>query len=82
MGEGGRIPDVALVDVALAGASGIDYATELRAKYPTVGVVFTTGFAHREAPARRSGMGEVLRKPFRPNELFAVIERAARNRPA
>ncbi len=76
--EGGRDPDVLLVDVALAGASGIDYANELRAKYPTVGVVFTTGFPHREAPARRSGMGEVLRKPFRPHELFALIERAGR----
>ena len=76
--EGGRDPDVLLVDVALAGASGIDYANDLRAKYPTVGVVFTTGFPHREAPARRSGMGEVLRKPFRPHQLFALIDRAGR----
>ena len=33
------------------------------------------------APARRRGMGEVLRKPFRPHELFDVIDRASRNRP-
>lgn len=79
---GGRPPDVLLVDVALVGASGIDYATALRTQYPTVGIVFTTGFAHREAPARRSGMGEVLRKPFRPAELFASIDRASRQRPA
>ena len=74
--EGRMAPDVLLVDVALGGANGIDYASELRVRYPSMGIVFTTGFAHREAPARRSGMGEVLRKPFRPHELFAVIGRA------
>ena len=75
--EYGRSPDVLLVDVALAGASGIDFAEAVRVTFPSIGVVFTTGFAHREPMARRAGIGEVLRKPFRPQQLFDIIGRAA-----
>lgn len=75
--EYGRSPDVLLVDVALAGASGIDFAEAVRVRFPSIGVVFTTGFAHREPMARRAGIGEVLRKPFRPQQLFDIIGRAA-----
>jgi CheY-like chemotaxis protein len=77
LAEHGQQPDVLLVDVALAGESGIDLAEDVRALYPDIGVVFTTGFAHREPTARRAGIGEVLRKPFRPQQLFDVISRAA-----
>ena len=69
-------PDLLLVDVALPGISGIDYAADMRRQYPGLAIVFTTGFAHLEAPARRRGMGEILRKPFRPRELFDIVERA------
>lgn len=78
--EYGKSPDVLLVDVALEGASGIDFAEAVRAEFPSIGVVFTTGFAHREPMARRAGIGEVLRKPFRPQQLFDIIGRAA-NKP-
>jgi CheY-like chemotaxis protein len=78
--EYGKSPDVLLVDVALEGASGIDFAEAVRAEFPSIGVVFTTGFAHREPMARRAGIGEILRKPFRPKELFDVIGRAANKR--
>ena len=79
--EYGKSPDVLLVDVALEGANGIDFAAEVRAEHPDIGVVFTTGFAHREPMARRAGIGEVLRKPFRPQQLFDVINRASTKRP-
>lgn len=78
LAEAPHPPDVLLVDVALPGISGIDYAADMRRRYPLLAVVFTTGFAHLEAPARRRGMGEILRKPFRPRELFDIIERARR----
>lgn len=77
----GKSPDVLLVDVALEGASGIDFAAAIRAEYPSIGVVFTTGFAHREPLARRAGIGEILKKPFRPQQLFDVIGRASTKRP-
>ena len=79
--EHGKSPDVLLVDVALEGPSGIDCAAAIRAEHPSIGVVFTTGFAHREPLARRAGIGEVLKKPFRPQQLFDVIARAASKRP-
>ncbi len=79
--EHGKSPDVLLVDVALEGASGIDFAAAIRAEHPSIGVVFTTGFAHREPLARRAGIGEILKKPFRPQQLFDVIARAASKRP-
>jgi CheY-like chemotaxis protein len=72
----GRAPDVLLAEVALNGASGIDYARALRARYPSIAVVFTTDIAHCEARARQSGIGEVLRRPFRAADLFAAIERS------
>ena len=81
LGEYGKSPDVLLVDVALEGASGVDFAAAIRAEYPSIGVVFTTGFAHREPLARRAGIGEILKKPFRPQQLFDVIGRASSKRP-
>ena len=79
--ESGKSPDVLLVDIALEGASGIDFAATIRAEYPSIGVVFTTGFAHREPLARRAGIGEILKKPFRPQQLFDIIGRASSKRP-
>ncbi len=79
--EHGKCPDVLLVDVALEGASGVDFAVSVRAEYPSIGVVFTTGYAHREPLARRAGIGEILKKPFRPQQLFDVIGRASTKRP-
>ena len=81
LGELEKTPDLLLLDVVLPGMSGIEYASLMRARYPSIPIVFTTGYPHREAPARFAGMGEVLRKPFRPHELFDIIERAYRERP-
>ena len=81
LSECGKDPDLLLVDIVLAGTSGIDYASDLRKQYRSLAVLFTTGFASREAPALRTGLGEVLRKPFRPHELFEMVERAFRARP-
>ena len=70
----GRPPDALLVDVALSGESGIAYARQLRDTYPSLAVVLTTGFPNQEPIAMRSGLGPLLRKPFRAEELFAVID--------
>jgi CheY-like chemotaxis protein len=72
----GRAPDVLLTDVTLRGTSGIEYARSLRARYPSVAVVLTTELPHCAAQARESGIGEVLRRPFRAADLFAAIERS------
>lgn len=75
----GGAPDVLLTEVTLLGTSGIDYARSLRKRYPSIAVVLTTDLPHCEAQARNSGLGEVLRRPFRAADLFAAIERSRAN---
>jgi CheY-like chemotaxis protein len=75
----GRAPDVLLTEVTLREASGIEYARSLRTRYPSLGIVLTTDLPHCEAQARHSGIGEVLRRPFRAADLFAAIERSRAN---
>jgi len=68
-------PDLLLTDIILAADSGIDYAKRMKAMYPSLKVVFMTGWPHREPSALRSNLGPVLRKPFKAEELYAIISR-------
>lgn len=72
----GTAPDIVLIDIVLAGSSGVDYARSLRTAYPGVKVLFITGFPHRAPGALRSALGPVLRKPFTAQELYDFIEGA------
>ena len=72
--HGGKPPDLLLVDIVLAGVSGVDYARSMRGAYPTLKIVFMTGWPHRAPTALRSALGPVLRKPFTAQELFDIIE--------
>lgn len=72
--EHGGPPDVLLIDIILAGRSGVDYARSVKAIYPSLKIVFMTGWPHREPSALRSGLGPVLRKPFTAQELYDTIE--------
>ncbi len=72
--EHGGPPDLLLTDIILAGHSGVDYARSLRSTYPDLRVVFMTGWPHREPSALRSGLGPVLRKPFKADELYDIVE--------
>lgn len=71
--EHGSSPDLLLVDIVLAGSSGVDYARALKASHATLKVVFMTGWPHRAPLALRSALGPVLRKPFTAQELYDVI---------
>lgn len=70
--------DVAIVDVKLPDASGIDLIASLRALSPLGEVVLLTGFASVDAAigALRSGAFAFVLKSFRPEELIATIEQA------
>ena len=72
--EHGAPPELLLVDIVLAGRSGVDYARSMRAAYPTLKIVFMTGWPHRAPTALRSGLGPVLRKPFTAQDLYDLIE--------
>jgi PAS domain S-box-containing protein len=70
--------DVAIVDVKLPDASGVDLIPALRAASPFAEVVLITGFASMDAAigALRSGAFAFIPKSFRPEELISTIEQA------
>jgi two-component system, cell cycle sensor histidine kinase and response regulator CckA len=74
LAEHGQPPDLLLTDIILPGQSGLDYAQTMKATYPTLKVVFMTGWAHRAPSALRTGIGPVLRKPFTAQELYKAVE--------
>ncbi len=70
--------DVAIVDVKLPDASGVDLIRPLRAASPLSEVVLITGFASVDAAigALRSGAFAFVLKSFRPEELISTVEQA------
>ncbi len=73
-------PDLALIDLGLPGMSGWEVAARLRASRPEVPLVLITGWGDRLDPAdlERSGICQVIAKPFQTTEVLRVVaERAA-----
>src|SRR5688572_11799767 len=70
--------DVAIVDVKLPDASGVDLIQPLRAASPFSEVLLLTGFASVDAAigALRSGAFAFVLKSFRPEELISLVEQA------
>ena len=70
--------DVAIVDVKLPDASGVDLIPRLREVSPFGEVVLITGFASMDAAigALRSNAFAFVPKSFRPEELLSTIEQA------
>ncbi len=71
--------DVAIVDVKLPDASGVDLIRPLREAAPHAEVVLITGFASIDAAiaALRSGAFAFVLKSFRPEELISTVEQAS-----
>jgi two-component system, NtrC family, response regulator AlgB len=71
--------DLALVDVRLGAASGLDLLPELRRLNPRARLVVITAYASLETAveALRRGAADYLRKPFAPRDLDLVLERLA-----
>jgi len=75
-----RRPDVVVLDVRMPGMSGIDFCRILKTspETATVRVVLLTGSeGGTQAEADAAGADALLRKPFSPLELLAVVERLA-----
>ncbi|MDP9036734.1 MAG: ATP-binding protein [Myxococcota bacterium] len=70
--------DVAIVDVKLPDASGVDLIPKLRQASPFSEVVLITGFASMDAAigALRSGAFAFIPKSFRPEELISTVAQA------
>jgi CheY-like chemotaxis protein len=74
--ESGTTADLLMVDFAMPGMSGLEVATEARARCPALKVLFVTGYA--DAP-RVSNLllGEaVIKKPYSTTNLQTAINQA------
>jgi PAS domain S-box-containing protein len=70
-------PDMLLVDFAMPGMNGAEVAREARMRRPNLPIVFASGYADTVAIEEVVGKdATVLRKPFRIDELQAVLAEA------
>lgn len=73
-------PDLVLVDLMMPVMDGMEVLSALRRDQPDLAVVVITGYAtmDRAVEAMKQGADDFLAKPFRPQELRLVVERALR----
>jgi len=73
--EDGLVPDLLFTDVVMPGPiNGFQLAEQLRARWPHLKVLYTSGFAHGAAPLhRRISPRHMLGKPFRRKDLAARV---------
>jgi putative two-component system response regulator len=77
-----RRPDLIVLDLRMPGMSGSELCRRLKgdARTRDIPIVLLTGADEEEARlARRAGADALVRKPFSPLELLAVVERLTRN---
>ena len=75
------LPDVALIDLRLKDEWGLDLVQSLRNQFPNIVSVIMTGESDSSMviQALREGVYDYLIKPFEPEHLIGVIDRAAEN---
>ena len=76
--EQGLCPDALVSDHVMAHKTGVQFAQELRERFPALPVLIITGYAHLE-PHELRGF-EVLRKPFRRDELAKSLAQSLSRR--
>lgn len=69
--------DLMLIDVAMPGMNGAELARFVRAKQPSLPILFETGFADRAALVGVKD-SQIIGKPFTADELDSKIQRALR----
>ena len=69
-----RLPDLALIDLRLGDEDGRDTARSLVEEFPSVQILFMTGFANSVQLINREGKYEVLKKPFAIDSLIALLK--------
>ena len=67
--------DVVFSDVVMPGVSGVELGRRIRAHWPDLPVVLTSGYSHVLAEDVRHGF-DLLRKPYSVEELSGVLRRA------
>jgi signal transduction histidine kinase/CheY-like chemotaxis protein len=73
--------DVVVSDVVMPGMNGIELGRRIRAQWPQMQILLTSGYSHVLAEDTRHGF-ELLRKPYSVEELSSAIRRVLRRSPA
>ncbi|HET8996202.1 MAG TPA: ATP-binding protein [Acetobacteraceae bacterium] len=77
----GAIPQLVVVDFAMPGMNGAEFARSVWARHPDMPIVFASGYAETAAIEEVAGPNSlVLRKPFRITELQGIATEALRSR--
>lgn len=76
-----KIPDLAILDVAMPGKDGISAAVEIRKRLKIPLILLTACYDQDTvARARKSGIAAMLTKPLRSQDLWPAIELACAHR--
>jgi signal transduction histidine kinase/CheY-like chemotaxis protein len=67
--------DLVLLDFAMPGMSGVEVARQVQLKYPTIPILFVTGYADKNA-FRDIGEERIIKKPFIGEELAQKVNAA------
>jgi two-component system cell cycle sensor histidine kinase/response regulator CckA len=70
--QAGEAPDLLLTDIVMPGKSGYQIAAELTQRFPTLKVVYMSGYADR-ARGNVGPVAPVVPKPFSPDQLGAIV---------
>ena len=68
----GHIPDLLVVDFAMAGMNGIEVARAARRMAPSVPIILATGYAETDT-AETGLIRQILRKPFQIDDLARAV---------
>jgi hypothetical protein len=74
-------PHIVLLDLKLPGISGLDVLEQVGQKFPETATIMVTAYASIETAVRatKSGAYDFLAKPFTPEELEHVMQKATRH---
>jgi signal transduction histidine kinase/CheY-like chemotaxis protein len=73
---GNEVPDLMIVDFAMAGMTGIDVAEQARFIAPSLPIILATGYAETGTAEDAEIIRTVLRKPFHIDELAHAVHAA------
>jgi signal transduction histidine kinase len=73
-------PDLLIVDFAMPGMNGVDVVQAVRGRWPNLSIILATGYANMETVEKVMDLGQVLKKPFRIDDLDFAVRSALKTR--
>ena len=80
--SGDEVFDVMVVDVMMPGMSGLELLQQVKELHPEIDIIMVTGLSEIQTAVKAMKLGafDYLSKPFDPDELKLVVERALERR--